>query len=64
MKILLLLLFVCNSEAIRLIRTSDSMNEFFSNINSKRTSYTDIQDSKLADVRCFITDINQFNKLI
>ena len=52
--IFLIFLLVDILEAIRLYRTTANLKEFISNKNSNKTSYLEIQDSKLANVRLLV----------
>ena len=59
----LFFLFVGTLDAIRLFRTTTNLKEFISNKNSNKTSYVEIQNSKLANVRLLGQTNNQYKNI-
>ena len=59
----LFFLFVGTLDAIRLFRTTTNLKEFISNKNSNKTSYVEIQNSKLANVRLLGQTSNQYKNI-
>ena len=59
----LIFLSVGTLDAIRLFRTTTNLKEFISNKNSNKTSYVEIQNSKLANVRLLGQTNNQYKNI-